>query len=168
MSTLKRAYILATQLLLPRRQQTVVYTCYLRPAYFVPLLNTRLCSAVKMKLSSVLSARRLKPSFHPAIGRAPLKAAYHDSAPSSHPRLIHLGRGSFSRGPALVLSHMSRRIERSLVTSVLDHSLLLMVQIGEATNLGVLKGASSFCGDEMISSLLIWWAHAGFAGVIHL
>jgi hypothetical protein len=51
---------------------------------------------------------------------------------------------------------MSRRIEKaatsSLVTSALDHSLLVIIQIGEATNLGVLKGASS---DDVIFGLLI-------------
>ncbi|KAJ7792956.1 hypothetical protein B0H14DRAFT_3498655 [Mycena olivaceomarginata] len=51
---------------------------------------------------------------------------------------------------------MSRRIEKaatsSLVTSALDHSLLVIIQIGEATNLGVLKGASS---GDVIFGLLI-------------
>jgi hypothetical protein len=81
----------------------------------------------------------------------PRKAVYHDLTPLSSEAYLSIAQ-RFLRG----LSLMSRRIEKaatsSLITSALDRSLLLIIQIGEVTNLGVLKGASS---RDVVFGLLI-------------
>lgn len=66
---------------------------------------------------------------------------------------------------------MSRRLEKSASGSLLDsgalnQSLLLLGQIGEAGNLGVLKGASFSVASTRIN--IDFGFGAGFAGVVHL